>query len=138
MPESCDASGAARVAGLSSINATPAPANRAAATLEGKSLSEHVRVLSSAAVVGWMHWKTAAVIASVSAIPTVKHSWNAASRQPSTPKRKSWCDPLGQRSGRSSSEAAPYMTTIETSSLARLKASGLISFELRHREITRL
>eukprot|EP00962_Isochrysis_galbana_P031649 scaffold10304_cov104-Isochrysis_galbana.AAC.2 len=125
-------------AGLSSISATPAPASSADATLAADSGSEHVRAPSSAAVVGWMHWKTAAVIASVRAMPAVKQSWKAASRQPRATKRLASRAPLGQRSGRSMPAAAVYITTIETSSRARLKETGLMSSETRQRARTRL
>jgi hypothetical protein len=71
-------------------------------------------------------------------MPAVKQSWKDARRQPRTAKRLVSHALLGQRSGRSIVAAAEYMTTIETSSRARLKATGLMASETRHRERTRL
>ena len=53
----------------------------------------------SAAVVGSTHWSKAAVTADVSAMPSMKHSWNDAKSTPSSRKSRLSARLDGTRSG---------------------------------------
>mmetsp|Transcript_6980 Transcript_6980/g.15295 ORF Transcript_6980/g.15295 Transcript_6980/m.15295 type:complete len:234 (-) Transcript_6980:155-856(-) len=108
----------------SCIRATPPPARSAERRAENVSLSVRSAAARNAAVVGSMHWKSAAVCASVSATPKAKHSWNAPSTKPRAAKRKRSFVLLGNLSGDSNMAATAYRIGNAMSSLAVEKARG--------------